>query len=95
MRRVLWSETAKKDIQNIYDYIAEDSIFYADKFADELIEKADNIALFPNAGRIVPEIGKEEIREVFYQSYRVMYQITDKYISITQVSHMAQNLMIL
>jgi plasmid stabilization system protein ParE len=49
MKNVLWTETAKKDLQHIYDYISEDSIYYADKFVDELIVKTNNISIFPNS----------------------------------------------
>ena len=55
MIAVLWTETAKRDLQLIYDYIANDSIFYADKFVDDLFEKAEHIKLFPGVGRVVPE----------------------------------------
>lgn len=91
MKKLLWSETAKKDLLRIYNYIAEDSVYYANKFVDELIDKADNLKSFPNIGRIVPEIGMGSIREIFYHSYRMMYRITDDYIYITQISHMAQD----
>ena len=66
MKILLWTETAKTDLQHIYDYISEDSIFYANKFVDDLIIKVDNIVLFPNSGRIVPEINRKDIREILY-----------------------------
>jgi hypothetical protein len=39
----------------------------------------------------VLEIAKEDVREIFHHSYRVMYQIVDDFIYVTQITHMAQN----
>jgi toxin ParE1/3/4 len=30
------------------------------------------------AGRIVPEIGREDVREIFLRSYRLVYRVTPK-----------------
>lgn len=93
MKTLLWTETAKRDLQQIYNYIRTDSVYYANRFVDGLIEKAETVNIFPGSGRVVPEIGKENIREVFYHSYRIMYEIANEYIYITQISHMAQDFM--
>jgi plasmid stabilization system protein ParE len=29
----------------------------------------------PHAGRVVPEIGRQDVREVFVRSYRVVYRL--------------------
>jgi len=91
MTQLLWTETAKNDLQQIYDYIAENSIFYADKFTDELFERVETIESFPKIGRVVPEINCENTREIFHHSYRIMYHLSEKYIYITQITHMAQD----
>ena len=91
MKELLWTETAKRDLQLIYDYIANDSIFYADKFVDELFEKAENLKSFSGVGRVVPEIQNEKIREIFHHSYRIMYKISEETIYVTQITHMAQS----
>ena len=91
MKELLWTETARRDLQQIYDYIAEDSVYYADKFVDELFGKVENLKLFVSVGRVVPEIQREDTREIFHHSYRIMYKIDDEVIYVTQITHMAQD----
>ena len=58
---VKWSKPAKLDLKVIYDYIARDSKFYAQKVSREIVEKSERLNSFPEAGRIVPEIGDTNI----------------------------------
>jgi len=89
--RLSWTETARNDLHLIYDYIADNSVYYAEKFVDELLERVELLITFPTMGRIVPEIDCENTREVFHHSYRIMYHLADEMIYITQITHMAQD----
>ncbi len=51
---VAWSDLAKEDLKNIYDYIAQDSPFYAHKVVDDIIESSESLEGFPASGRVVP-----------------------------------------
>ena len=91
MKKVIWTDTAKNHISLIWDFIAADSIFYANKVTDEIIEAAERLSIFNRMGRTVPEINKENVREIFYASYRIMYEIRPEAIYITQIIHGAMN----
>ena len=84
---VIWSIPARNDLEQIFDYIAQDSTFYAKKVVKDIVEKSMTIEDFPKKGRVVPEINEPDIREVFIYSYRLMYQITSKDIYILGVIH--------
>ena len=73
---VRWSNPAKIDLRQIYDYIAKDSRLYARKVALEIVEKSEKLNAFPEVGRIVPEIGDPNIRELLIYSYRLIYEIS-------------------
>ena len=88
---IRWTQTAKDDLQSIWDFIARDSVYYADKFIDELLSKPDILETFPKIGKKIPEINDPNSREITHGSYRIMYVIRDEYIYITQVTHMARN----
>ena len=88
---VQWTETAKDDLQGIWDYIARDSVFYADKYVDELLSATDVLEIFPEIGRIIPEIGDPNSREIIHDSYRIMYLIGEETAYITQVTHGARD----
>ena len=91
MKAVIWTELALRHVSSIWDYIANDSIFYADKVADEIVSATERLSTFNKIGRVVPEINKDNIREIRYASYRIMYEIRDDAIYITQVVHSSMN----
>ena len=88
---VKWTQTASDDLQSIWDYIARDSVYYADKFINELLSASDILEDFPEIGRIIPEIGDTNTREIIHGSYRIMYLIYEDAVFITQVTHGARD----
>ena len=90
---VRWTKPAKLDLKQIHDYIARDSKFYAEKIALEFVEKTEILNSFPEAGRIVPEIGDTNIRELFVYSYRLIYEISPNKIEILALIHGKRNLL--
>lgn len=84
---VVWSGPAKKDLKQIYDYIARDSKFYARKVAYDVVERVENLDRFPNIGRIVPEVNDPNIKEIFVYSYRVIYAVKPDRVEILTILH--------
>lgn len=73
--KVSLSPSARQDIQSIVRYISLDSPKRGLEFGQLLIAKANSIGDHPNIGRIVPEIGDPDIREIIVRAYRVIYRI--------------------
>lgn len=84
-RAVRWTERARCDLQEIGDYIAEDDPRAADRWVQRLFERAERAAALPLAGRRVPEIGRDDVREVFLRTYRLVYRVLDASIDILTV----------
>ena len=85
--RVTWSPEAVEDLESIAEYIERDSSFYAQSVVSKILEASRNIKDFPFIGRVVPEIGDENIRERFIYSYRLVYQIRQQRILVVAVIH--------
>ncbi len=86
--RVSWTEPALEDIAGIKAYIAKDSPYYARQFIERLFDAAEKLEDFPELGRNVPEAGDtENIRELLFQSYRIIYLNQAGNISILAVIH--------
>ncbi len=86
--KVHWSGIAEADIDDIYDYIARDVPYYAELFVGRLIETVDKLEDHPEIGRVVPEAeDREDIRELTFQRYRIIYQIKPESIYIVTVIH--------
>jgi toxin ParE1/3/4 len=71
---IRWSPQALRDVESIRDYIAQDSPRYAELVVTRIIASVDRLQAFPDSGRIVPERGDPEIREVIVRPYRVVYR---------------------
>ena len=88
---VIWSFPAKQDLKKIYDYIARDSKYYAEKVSQDILERSEKLNEFPEIGRIVPEIGEVNIREVIVYSYRLIYEISSDKIEVLALIHCKQD----
>jgi plasmid stabilization system protein ParE len=57
------------------EYIAQDKPLAAEKFRDEAFAHADLLKQAPQLGRIVPEKGNPNIRELLHGNYRIIYRV--------------------
>lgn len=87
---VHWTETAIKHLLGIYEYIAQDSPFYAERMVDRLTSRSEQIGAFPRSGRMVPEYSSVDIREVIEGPYRIIYRIKQEQIDVIAVVHGAR-----
>jgi len=88
--RVHWTDNALKHLLDIYEYIAQNSPFYAERMVDRLTNRSEQIASFPMSGRNVPEYPGEDIRELIEKPYRIIYRIKPDQIDVLAVVHGAR-----
>src|ERR1700740_540348 len=73
---VILAPQSLANLKEIVDYIADDNPERARTFGNELIDRAQAIAKFPEIGRVVPEIRLPVVCEVIHGSYRItLYEI--------------------
>jgi addiction module RelE/StbE family toxin len=85
--RIKWSLEAIEDVEAIAKYIEKDSEFYAKAVVNRIFQATEKLKQFPKIGRIVPELDREDIRELIIYSYRIIYQLKEKQILIIAVIH--------
>ena len=90
--KIIWSEQAREDLRDIVSFIALDNPEIAESFGCLLMSKMDILVEFPKLGRIVPEKQDENIRELVFRSYRIVYQVLAEanVIAIARVWHGAR-----
>jgi plasmid stabilization system protein ParE len=89
---VRWAQAAWDDLERIADYIALDSPSYAGAFVQELIEASRSLAQMAERGRVVPEWNEPHVRELFVGNYRLIYEVSKRFISIIGLVHGARDL---
>jgi toxin ParE1/3/4 len=90
MARIIWSPNASDDLESICEFIAMDSEYYARLFAKGVIKVIERLRAFPESGRIVPEYDLENLREIIYQNYRIVYRVKSKNVEIVTIVHGAR-----
>lgn len=90
MAAVRWTEQAVDDLEAIVNYIALGSDHYARLLVTDVFAAIERAALFPNAGRIVPEADNSDIREILLGNYRIIYRIKYDAIVIVALYHSAR-----
>ena len=83
------NETAQRDLQDIYWYVAlNDTTEAADKLFEKLENTVAKLESMPLRGHFPPElerIGVLDFREIFYKPYRIIYQIAQTTVYIHSV----------
>ena len=85
------SAEAKRDLESIHDYIAEDNPAAALRVVVRIKETCELLAQFPLIGRIRPELGKS-IRSFPVKSHLLLYRLGKGEIEIARVYHMKRDL---
>ncbi len=85
--RVVWTPIALDRAEEAARYIAIDRPSAAAKWIDGLFLAVGELRKFPERGRMVPEIGSPEVREILYGSHRVVYRLGKKRLHVLTVRH--------
>ncbi len=89
---VIWTARAKKDLKSIHRYIAEDSPINAKNVTNDMLVKVEPLADLPNRGKVVPEIGRDDVREISVHTWRLIYHIRQQNVFIIAITHKRQQL---
>ncbi len=81
-KTLIYSIVALNSLQEISNKISEDSIFRAEKFVQNIIQKIDNLEKFPNLGI---NIGNNQYKYILDKNYIVIYIISDSKIYILHI----------
>jgi plasmid stabilization system protein ParE len=65
--------SAFEDIEAIREYMAQFSPSAAQRFVDAVFARVGQLENFPQLGRAVPELRDENVRELLYRQYRIIY----------------------
>ncbi|MFP4443129.1 MAG: type II toxin-antitoxin system RelE/ParE family toxin [Spirochaetia bacterium] len=86
--KVIWTKPALNDLDEIFNYIASDSVDIAIKQYERIKETVKDIGTFPKQGRIIPELQNENItkfRDIIVNPWRMMYRIEENRILILAI----------
>ena len=91
MAELQYSHLAKRDLAEIWLYIADDSPVNAEKFIEHIEQKCLMLAEMPRIGREYTELASG-LYGFPIQNYIVFYEITDEGIVIVRVLNAKRNI---
>ncbi|MDJ0765483.1 MAG: type II toxin-antitoxin system RelE/ParE family toxin [Myxococcota bacterium] len=77
MARLIWTEPALQDLEEIAEYIALDKPLAAKKLVKNVFKKIERLEAHPRSGRRPSELEGTSYREVVVAPCRIFYRVED------------------
>jgi toxin ParE1/3/4 len=85
MARVIWTEPALEDLDEIADYISLDDPAAAKRLVRRVFERVDQLVSFPEMGSCPMELRGTEYRHLVIPPLRVFYRVAGDLVFIVYV----------
>ena len=92
MAKIVWTEPALEDLDEIAEYIALDKLNAARRLVRSVFKRIDLLGHSPNSGRKVPELTPSKYKEVIVGPCRVFYRYTEGTVYILHVMRVEREL---
>ena len=89
--RVVITDEAETDLEDIGDYIAEDNSRRAVTFVQELVERCHRLVDAPRGFPLVPRYESSGVRRRSYGLYLIFYRVGDDQIEILHLLNGARD----
>ena len=92
---VIWAKVANTDLVEIIQYIRTHNPIAAADNLNKIKAKVSELTLFPQKGRIVPELKQQGIlqyRELIISPWRVIYRISAHHVYVVSVIDARRNI---
>ena len=93
--KIIWAESAEKDLGGILAYVARDNPTHALKIFRTIKSKTSNLYHAPTRGRIIPELQEQGVlqyRELVISPWRVMYRIAGQSVLVLAILDSRRNI---
>lgn len=85
--KIVWSPLAIERVREAADFIARDKPGTAERWAAGIVRAVERLGKMPRCGRIVPELSRPDVREIFHGAYRIIYGVSKGEVHILTVRH--------
>ena len=86
-RRVIWTESARRALDEVIAYIAQESSDGAVRVLTRALDTAASLSTLADRGRVVREIGESTLRELLVYDYRLLYRVREDRVVIRAFLH--------
>lgn len=90
MVSIIWTARSVQRMKEIYDFIAIDSAYYAEKLINNIYNSTEKLIEYPEIGSILYDYPEFNTRRILFKNYKVIYVFQEETIYIITVLHQAQ-----
>lgn len=90
--KIVWTRPACSDLENIRDYIAKDSEYYAARYVQKILAAVRQLEKFPELGEVLLQAESGPIRQLLFQNHRILYQVRSRHLAVLAVVHAGRDL---
>ncbi len=80
--KIIWSDTAIVDLQDICSYVAQHDPQAARLIGRGILDHVGILASFPFIGPTYPRGARGTLREIVFRSYRIFYDVSEESLSV-------------
>ena len=85
MARMIWTEPALQDLDQIADYISLDKPQVANRFVQRVFQRVEQLATHPKSGSIPSELNGTPYRQLVIPPVRIFYREQDVTVIIINI----------
>jgi toxin ParE1/3/4 len=85
-RAITFAASAVKDFEAVRAWYADQqALAVGERLLREIISQVERLADFPESGRIVPEFGIVNLREIINAPFRIVYRLDERKVRVVRV----------
>lgn len=90
--KVVWTDPALAELQEIVTYISRDDPSAAERVGNDIIDHVETLRTFPLIGPTYPRGSRVDKREIVRGNYRIFYRVSEqrKLVEILTIWHGAR-----
>lgn len=85
--RVHWSSRARRQVTELFQYIARDRPIAAEAVLLSFLERVELLQDLPEQGALWGDGSRPDLRQIVHESHRVVYRVGVDEVSILSVRH--------
>ena len=85
-RRVSFAPSALANLEEIRSWYTDEQVpEVGERLVREIVDAVLRLADFPESGRMVPELGLAQLREIIHPPFRIVYRLDEERVQVVRV----------
>ena len=85
-KTITFTASAVNDLDDIRSWYADQQVSaVGDKLLREIVSQVERLGAFPESGRVVPEFGIANLREIICSPFRIIYRLDESKVRVVRV----------